>query len=162
LTRPSLGGEAEGRSLGFISALVASGCFVRCICNSSTLAKISGLSMLSSMSAVVLRPSGEVTVISPSLTSNRPETDSPVRSWKVISVVMAQGPKMSPIDHSLEPQVADSRCCRAGEQFTDAPGGPIHRPRPKPCRSPDSQVSLAGIYITARTLAIEPSAKSKE
>ena len=54
------------------SSLVAFGCFARCICNKSTLAKISGLSMLSSMSAVVLVPSGRVTVISPSLTSKSP------------------------------------------------------------------------------------------
>src|SRR6476660_9159505 len=64
--------------------------------------------MLSSMSAVVLRPSGRVTVISPSLTSNRPDTGSPVMSWKVISLLMAPSPRMSSSDHNLEPRVPDS------------------------------------------------------
>ena len=88
-TRPSLGGEAGGRSPGFISASsspqanlwwLRSAVSPDAFCNRSTLAKISGLSMLSSMSAVALRPSGKVTVISPSLTSNRPDTGSPVMS----------------------------------------------------------------------------------
>ena len=65
----SLGSTSASFYSSSKSSLVAFGCFARCICNRSTLAKISGLSMLSSMSAVVLRPSGRVTVISPSLTS---------------------------------------------------------------------------------------------
>jgi hypothetical protein len=65
--------------------------------------------MLSSMSAVVLRPSGRVTVISPLFTSNRPDTGSPVMSWKVIFLLMAPSPKMSPSDHSPESRFPNSR-----------------------------------------------------